>query len=209
MVADPDTGERRFARVKVPDRVPAPGRASTTAASCPPRSSSPPTSHTLFVGHGGRGVRRRSGSPATPTSRSRRRRPTTCSKRSRWSCAGAGSTRRCASRSPTRSSDEMLDLLVRELELDPTTCTAAAAPIDLGCLLQLHGARPPRPQGPAVAAGHRRAHRRRRGGRPPASFSVIRDRAMLRPPPVRELRQQHRGVHRAGRRRPPRAERSR
>ena len=75
--------------------------------------------------------------------------------------------------------DELLDLLVRELELDLRNVSRHRAMIDLSCLMQLHVARPPRPQGPCLAARH---------GRPPAPvaeetgrsiFSVIRDRALL------------------------------
>ena len=66
-------------------------------------------------------------------------------------------------------SDEMLDLLVRELELDPHDVSRHRAPIDLSVPVAAARRRPARPQGPAVAAGHRRPHRRRRGGRPLAS----------------------------------------
>ena len=58
-----------------------------------------------------------SGSPATPTSRSKTRRPTTCSKRSRWSCAAAASARRCASRSRPAYPTNVLGVLLDELDL--------------------------------------------------------------------------------------------
>ena len=58
-----------------------------------------------------------SGSPATPTSRSRRTRPTTCCWRSRRSSAGAGSARRSASRSSGRCRPATRALLLRGLGL--------------------------------------------------------------------------------------------
>ncbi len=98
-------------------------------------------------------------------------------------------------------SAEMLELLVRELELDDADVSRHRGLIDLTCLWQLHGARPPRAEGPAVAAGHRRAGRHGRGGRPQLLLGRARAGAD-RAPPVRELRQQRRAVHRRGRRRP-------
>ena len=110
--------DRRFARVKVPTVLPRLVRGRRDALPARSRSSSSPTSHTLFVGHGDRGGGDVPGHP--------QRRPHARGGGGRgpprgawrWSCAGAGSTRPCASRSPTTMSDEMLDLLVRELELD-------------------------------------------------------------------------------------------
>ena len=102
-------------------------------------------------------------------------------------------------------SDEMLDLLVRELEVHPADVYRLRGPIDLGFLWQLHGLDRPdlkdRPWPPITAGPHRLG----RGVRPPARVGDARP-GDLRPPPVRELHEQHRGVHRAGRRRPPRAE---
>ena len=102
-------------------------------------------------------------------------------------------------------SDEMLELLTRELELTPADVYRLRGPIDLGFLWQLHGIDRPGPQGPPVAADHRRPHRRRRGGRPLDRLGHPRP-GDHGAPPVRELHQQHRGVHRAGRRRPAGAE---
>ena len=101
-VRDPETGEERFARVKVPETLPRyvpvgdrglllpveevigplPARGSSRAW----RSRSRPSSV----------------SRATPTSRSPTR-PTTSSRRSSSRCAAAASARSCASRSPRRS----------------------------------------------------------------------------------------------------------
>ena len=49
-VADPDTGERRFVRLKVPDVFPRLRARSATVASCRPRRSIAAHLHTLFVG---------------------------------------------------------------------------------------------------------------------------------------------------------------
>ncbi len=57
----------------------------------------------LFPGMDGRRAPRRSGSPATPTSRSRRTATRTCCRRWSGSSPGAGSARRCDSRSRTTS----------------------------------------------------------------------------------------------------------
>ena len=100
---------------------------------------------------------------------------------------------------------EVLDLLVRELEIDPGNVSRHRAMLDLSCLMQLHVARAPRPQGPPVAADHGRPHRRRRGDRSADRVGGARS-GVAPAPSVRELRQQRRGVHRPGRRRPARAE---
>ena len=76
-------------------------------------------------------------------------------------------------------SDEMLELLVRELDLHPNDVYRLRGPISLDFLWQLHGARSSRSQGPAVAADHAR------DGSPSASrperpiVSVMRDRAIM------------------------------
>ena len=96
---DPETGEERFARVKVPeglDRFVSVGKRLVPARvrhrPLPPRRSSPgwrsPSART-------------SGSPATPTSRSPTTR-TTSSRRSSRSCGDAGSATSCASSSRRR-----------------------------------------------------------------------------------------------------------
>ena len=113
--------------------------------------------------HDHRGGARRSASPATPTSRSRKRRPTTCSRRSRWSCAAAGSTAPSASRSHDAISDEMLELLVRELDLHPNDVYRLRGTARPRVPLAAPGARPARPQGP------RRGRRSRLGASPAGS----------------------------------------
>ncbi len=59
------------------------------------------------------------------------------------------------------------------------------------------GARPPRPQGPPVAADHAGAHRQRARGRAPDRVGDARP-GDPRSPPLRELLHVDRGVHRAG-----------
>ena len=140
MVADPDPERRPPLRPgQGADRLPAPRSRSTSQRFVPAEELIIAHLHTLFAGMVDRGGRRRSASPATPTSRSRTRRPTTCSRRSRWSCAGAGSTSAVRLEVADTMSDEMLELLVRELELAPRRrVPPAAARSTSSCLWQLH-----------------------------------------------------------------------
>ena len=93
LVRDPEDGEERFARVKVPEALPRFVPAGATAGWCRWRGDR--ALPALAVpGHGDGRARRSSGSPATPTSSSRTR-PTTCWRRSSWSCAGGGSATWC------------------------------------------------------------------------------------------------------------------
>ncbi len=102
-------------------------------------------------------------------------------------------------------SDEMLDLLVRELEVHPADVYRLRGPIDLGFLWQVHGLDRPdlkdRPWPPITAGRIALAEEADR----PLFVGDARP-GDLRPPPVRELHDEHRGLHRPGRRRPPRAE---
>ena len=66
------------------------------------RTRAPPLPAGALSEDGDRSSAASSASPATPTSRSRTR-PTTCSRRSSWSCAGAGSETWSASRCRARS----------------------------------------------------------------------------------------------------------
>ena len=72
-----------------------------------------------------------SGSPATRTSRSRRTTPRTCSPRWRRSCCAAGSARRCGSRSRSRSTPHVLELLVSELGVTEEEVFRLPGPLDL------------------------------------------------------------------------------
>jgi polyphosphate kinase len=81
VVRDPDDGEQHFARVKVPRSCPGSWSCPTANGSSPSSRSSPRTS-TGCSPAGRSSSTTPSGSPATPTSRSRRRRPTTCCSRS-------------------------------------------------------------------------------------------------------------------------------
>ena len=62
-------------------------------------------------------------------------------------------------------SDEMLELLVRELDLHPNDVYRLRGTGRLLVPLAAPGARPARPQGPPVAADHAGAHRQRARGR--------------------------------------------
>ncbi len=114
---------------------------------------------------------------------------------------GAASARRYGWRSPPRSRDQMLDLLVRELDMDDQDVLRVPGLLDLSALWQvLRRVRPARPQGPAVRAGHPPPAGRGRG-----AAQRLRDparRRRPRAPPVPLLRHQRAALHRAGRRRP-------
>ena len=130
----------------------------------------------------------------------------------RGPAAGAGAragpapvrARRCGSRSPTRSTEHVLELLLRELDVDPDDVVTVPGP-----------ARPRR----AVAALRRSTgptSRTSRSCRPPTRafaegetpssvFATLREGDVLRAPPLRLVRHERAALHRAGRRRPERA----
>ena len=122
-------------------------RAARAGHRRPPRPAVP--------GHGDRGALRRSASPATPTSRSRRRRPTTCWPRSRSSCAGAASVRavrlevdaRCHRRGPRAAA-------CGSSTSTTTTSTSCVGPLDLGGLWALHELDRPDLKDPPWMPGH-------------------------------------------------------
>ena len=98
LVREPDGSEERFARVKVPEVLPRFLSIGSRGALLPLEDAIAHFLSWLFPGmevveHVA------SGSPATPTSRSRTR-PTICSRRSSWSFAGAGSEMSSGSRLP-------------------------------------------------------------------------------------------------------------
>ncbi len=164
--------------------------------------SSPPTS-TCCSPAWSRGCTTPSGSPATPTSPSRRRRPTTCWRRSSSSCAAAASGGPCASRSTPRCSEEILDLLTRELDLAPDDVYHWNVPLDLGGLWSVHGLdRPELKDEPWVPDHPAPTHqpRPRRAGRPVLGHPRGR---RARAPPLRVVLQFGRGVHPPGVARPP------
>ena len=83
---------------------------------------------------------RRSGSPATPTSSSKTRKPRTSSPRSSRCCAAAALGRPCASRStPSMPRDAPDDCCCRELEPRSATSYVIDGPLDLGGLWSLYG----------------------------------------------------------------------
>ena len=95
---DPETGERRFARVKIPPVLPRfmdLGEHAVRAHRPGHRGEPGPA----LLGHGDRGATTSSGSRATPTSRSRRTRPTIFSSRSRRNSGDGVSARLSGSRS--------------------------------------------------------------------------------------------------------------
>ena len=119
LVRNPKTGKEHFARVKVPpifSRVRAAGQPAVRAA----RGRHRRAPQAAVPGHGGAGGATPSGSPATRTSRSRRTTPRTSSRRSRRSCCAGASARRCGSRSRSRSTPHVLELLVARARHRPT-----------------------------------------------------------------------------------------
>ena len=80
-VRDPETGEERLARVKVPEGLPRFVEVGTRGLFVPLEDVIAHFLDVALPADGDQRARRRSGSPATPTSRSPTR-PTTCSRRS-------------------------------------------------------------------------------------------------------------------------------
>ena len=93
--------------------------------------------------------------------------------------------------------DELLDLLVRELDLTRIR-HAHRSPLDLSCLSQLMALDRPDLKGHALAARHRWTDCCGRRGRPPDLRRGPPSRSDA-PSPVREFLEQHRGVHLSGR----------
>ena len=197
------TGERRFARVKVPPLLPRFVRACPTAsASCRSSRSSPPTStrcsrawrsssHCAVPRHPQRRPHRRGGGGRRPARRGRdgaaapplrpRRPPRDRRRRRRTRSASCS----CASSTSTT-----------------TTSTCHRGPLDLAGLWSLHAPRPPGAQGPAVVpvTQTRLAARTTTSA---ATFRGLRERRRARAPPVRLVRDLGRGVHPPGRRTTP------
>ena len=97
-------------------------------------------------------------------------------------------------------SEHMMELLLRELEVDPHDVVVVHGLLDLSCLWQLYGVDAQRPQGPAVRARH--ASGVRRAG---DAQERVRDAARgrrARAPPVRLVLHERAAVHRAGGQRP-------
>ena len=134
MVRDPDDGAERFARVKVPNNVPR----FVTAVDrrrrfLPIEDSSRPTFASCS-----RACRWSSttcsGSPATPTSRSTRTATRTCCRRWSGSWPGAGSARPVRLEVADSMTDDVLDLLVRELDVDERDVLRVPGLLDLSSL---------------------------------------------------------------------------
>ena len=169
MVRDPETGERRFARVKVPDRPPRGSCRSTTSRFLPAEelivAHLEPCSPGMIIeecravprhaqrrpharGGGGRRPARGGGDGAAPPPVQPRRAPRGRRRDQRRDARTARPRARSA----------------------PDDVYRLRGTVDFSFLWQLASARPPRPQGPPVAADHAGAHRRRRRGRASASF---------------------------------------
>jgi hypothetical protein len=141
MVRDPETGRARFARVKVPPLLPRFVVLPDGERFVPLEQVIAAHLDALFPGMEIEGTSP-SGSPATPTSPSRRRRPTTCSPRSRWSCGAGASAGRaprgrgdmsdevasCSSASSTSTEDDVYGTDARSTWGACGRCTRSTAP---------------------------------------------------------------------------------
>ena len=200
MVSDPDTGERRFARVKVPTVFPRLIALPDGDRFVPVEQVIAAQLHTLFSGMV---------VEECAVFRVTRNADLTLEDEEADDLLAAVELelrrrrfgRAVRLEAQAGMSAEMLELLVRELDLEAgrRLVPRDAARPDLP--VAAARTRPARPEGHAVAAGHRRSDRRRRRGR--AQHLLGHPRAPAAgAPPVRELRQQHRELHRPGRRRP-------
>jgi polyphosphate kinase len=177
MVSDPDTGERRFARVKVPNVFPRLVAMPDGVRFVPVEQIIAAQLHTLFHGmvveeHAVFRVTRNADLTleeeeaddllAAVEMELRRRR--------------FGRAVRLEVQQGI--SGEMLDLLVRELDLEPTDVTVHRNPLDLTCMFQLHGLDLPElkddPWPPMTAGRILRSEEQDRN-----IFSVIRERALM------------------------------
>jgi polyphosphate kinase len=177
MISDPDTGERRFARVKVPNVFPRLVALPDGKRFVPVEQIIAAQLHALFVGmvveeHAVFRVTRNADLTleeeeaddllAKVEMELRRRR--------------FGRAVRLEVQQGI--SDEMLELLVRELDLEPADVTVHRNPLDLTCLFQLHALDLPKLKDaawPRVTAGRiARAEAQER-----SIFSVIRERALM------------------------------
>ncbi len=177
MVSDPETGERRFARVKVPNVFPRLVVLPDGNRFVPVEQIIAAQMHTLFVGmvveeHAVFRVTRNADLTlededaddllAAVEMELRRRR--------------FGRAVRLEVQHGI--SDEMLELLVTELDLDMTDVTVHRHPLDLTCLFQLHALNLPKlkdkPWPPVTAGRLQRAEAQDR-----SIFSVIRERALM------------------------------
>ena len=205
IVRDPVTGERRFARVKVPPLLPRFVVMPDGERFVPLEQVIAAHLDTLFPGMEIEEPLRRSGSPATPTSPSRRRRPTTCSPRSRSSCGAAASAGPCASRSTT-DDDRRGARAARCASSTSTTTTSTgstARSTSAACGRCTALDRPDLKDPPWVPVTQARlASRRRRAGRLLRACSASGDVLVHHPYDV--VRHVGRGVHPPGRRPTPR-----
>ena len=138
MVSDPDDGERRFARVKVPSLLPRLVASSDGRRFVPLEQVIAAQLDLLFPGmhveeHWTFRVTRNADLFSTRTS------PTICSRPWRWSCADAGSAAPCGSKCSPAMPDEVLRLILEELDLDPDDVSVHRTMLDLTALFQIAG----------------------------------------------------------------------
>ena len=158
-----ESGQQLFARVKVPSSLPRlvtaagagrpagrpPRRGATTSSGS--SSSSPPT-WTSSSPAWRSSASTPSGSRATPRCPSRSSRPTTCSRPSSRACCAAASARSCASRSSTATPDDVRDILLDNLDLEPEGLIAVAPPLGMSGINLLGLDRPDLKDPPFVPA---------------------------------------------------------
>ena len=158
LVRDPDSGIAHFARVKVPNNVPRfvpVGPVDRPTADVPAARGPHRRAPAAAVPRAARSSTTTcSGSPATPTSRSRRTATRTCCRRWSASWPGAGSVPPCGSRSPRRWTRRSSRSCCPEIEVQPRRrrcrCPGCSTSPRSGALRP----GPARAQGRAVRAGH-------------------------------------------------------
>ena len=193
----PGQGAQQRAAVRrgLADRRPRP-------STCRSRTSSPPTCRRCSPACRSSSTTC-SGSPATPTSRSRRTATRTCCRPWNANWSGAGSARRCGSRSADDIDDEVLDLLTSEIDVQPDEVLRVPGLLDLTALWQVYDVdRPALKEQPFVPATHPRFAE---GETPEVGVRHPARGRRAGAPPVRVVRHQRAALHRAGRRRPERA----
>jgi polyphosphate kinase len=178
MVSDPDTGERRFARVKVPNVFPRLVALPDGKRFVPVEQIIAAQLHSLFVGMV---VEEHAVVPRHPQRRPHPRRGggrRPAGRRWRWSCVAAASGERCGWRCSRASAPRCSSCWCASSTWRWPTSPCIATLLDLTCLFQLHGLERPAlkdvPWPPVTAGRILRAEAQER-----SIFSVIRERALM------------------------------
>ena len=158
-VRDPDTGDERFARVKVPELLPRFLRVGTARLPRPARAGDPALPAAAVHADGDRRVRDLP-RHARRRPRGRRRRGRPARGRRATSCAAGGSASRSGSRPSRAISSRMLTVLKHGLDLPDEEMYLVEGLMDLADLGELEALPTARPEGRALAGQRARAPRR-------------------------------------------------